>query len=132
MPGPNFPYTNLDADQVLKQSFDETNDRLRVDAEVTAVVPGPFEVIISDTTDSIQIGNGTGNKLAINNDGSTNTKTLNTLITSAFDYISATYPNATTEVYTYKNGGISGVLVGTVTVVYQDPTKNLITSVSKA
>jgi hypothetical protein len=131
MAGPNAPYTNLDSDQVLKQSFDETNDRLRVDAQVTAVVPGPFEVIINDTTDSIAIGDGTGNKWLINPDRSGNVRTMNTLITNPFDFISATYPNATTEVYSYKLGGSSGSLVGTITVVYQDATKNLITSVAK-
>ena len=132
MAGPNAPYTNLDSDQVLKQSFDEANDRLRVDAQVTAVVPGPFEVIIDDTTDSIAIGDGTGNKWQINADRSGNVRTMNTLITSPFDFISASYPNSTTEVYAYKLGGSSGSLVGTITVVYQDATKNLISSVSKS
>lgn len=68
MPGPNFPYTNLDADQVLKQSFDEINDRLRVDASVTAVVAG---VTLSAATSDIAIKDRvTGNLLKINADGS--------------------------------------------------------------
>lgn len=68
MPGPNFPYTNLDADQVLKQSFDENNDRLRVDASVTAVVAG---VTLSAATSDIAIKDRvTGNLLKINADGS--------------------------------------------------------------
>ncbi len=59
MAGPNIPYTELSSDQVLTQSFDESQDRLRVDAEVTAVL-GVVEVVITDTNDSIKIGNGAG------------------------------------------------------------------------
>lgn len=39
MPGPGFPYTQLDAEQVLKQCFDESLDQLRVNAVVN-VPPG--------------------------------------------------------------------------------------------
>jgi hypothetical protein len=68
MPGPNAPYTQLDADQVLKQSFDETNDRLRVDASVTAVVAG---VTLDAATSDIAIADRvTGNLLKVNADGS--------------------------------------------------------------
>lgn len=130
--GPNGPnYSQLDEQQIIQRVFEEEKDRLRVDAEVTATIVDPFEVIISDTNDSIRIGDGAGNKVAVNPDGSTNSRTINTLITTPFDYIAASYPNATTEVYTYKFGGSGGSLVGTVTVVYQDSTKNLITSVAK-
>ena len=48
-----------------------------------------------------------------------------------FDYIAATYPNATTEVYTYKTGGSGGTTVGTITVVYTDSTKEFISTVTK-
>lgn len=68
MPGPNAPYTQLDADQVLKQSFDETNDRLRVDASVTAVVAG---VTLDAATSDIAIADRiTGDLLKVNPDGS--------------------------------------------------------------
>lgn len=70
MPGSNSPYTQLDYEQVIQRVFDEPNDRLRVDAEVTAVISGPFEVAIDDTTDSIKIGDGSGTYLDINPDGS--------------------------------------------------------------
>lgn len=47
----------------------------------------------------------------------------------AYNQILATYPDTSTEVYTYK---LSGVSVGVITVVYSDAvTKNVITSVSK-
>ncbi len=68
MPGPNAPYTQLDADQVLKQQFDETNDRLRVDASVTAVVAG---VTLDAATSDIAIADRiTGDLLKVNPDGS--------------------------------------------------------------
>lgn len=50
----------------------------------------------------------------------------------AFDYIGATYPDTSTEVYTYKTGGSGGTTVATITVVYSDAvTKLIITSVTK-
>lgn len=75
MPGPNYPnYTQLDADQVLQRAFDEANDRLRVDASVTATIAGPFDVSIEADADNIAIRNSTNsNELLINNDGSINT-----------------------------------------------------------
>mgnify|MGYP003475670497 CR=1 FL=1 len=40
-----------------------------------------------------------------------------------FDYYEVAYPNATQEVYTYKRGGASGSVAGTVTINYVDATK---------
>lgn len=48
-----------------------------------------------------------------------------------FDAIVASYPNSTTEVYEYKEGGVSGTVNATVTVVYVDSTKAAIVSVVK-
>lgn len=51
----------LDQTQILQRSFDEDEDRLRVDAEVTAVI-GTVEVIISAASgDSIIISDGVNN-----------------------------------------------------------------------
>lgn len=57
---------------------------------------------------------------------------LGQLINFDYDYISVAYPNATTEVYTYKTGGSSGSLAGTLTVVYTDDTKENISSVTRS
>jgi len=65
------------------------------------------------------------------NGGGSRTKISNTLITEPFDYIGATYPDTSTEVYTYKLGGASGTLVGVITVVYTDSSKANILSVTK-
>jgi hypothetical protein len=121
--------TVLDSNQIFQRSFDETEDRIRVDAEVTATI-GTVEVIITDTDDSIKIGNGSGDFAEVTN-GNLNVVTSNTLITSPFDYISASYPTATSEVYTYKLGGSGGTTVGTITVNYTDSSKVSITNVAK-
>ncbi len=60
------------------------------------------------------------------------TSKINSLVTVPYDYIAATYPTASTEVYTYKSGGSSGTVVGIITVVYTDSTKEVLTSVTKS
>lgn len=68
----------------------------------------------------------------VTNTGTFAVQQTNTLITTAFDYIGVSYPDASTEVYTYKIGGATGTTVGTITVVYSDAvTKQIITSVTK-
>jgi hypothetical protein len=58
------------------------------------------------------------------------TNISNTLITEPFNKIEATYPDTSTEVYTYK---MDSTTVGVVTVVYTDAiTKNIISSVTKS
>jgi hypothetical protein len=46
-----------------------------------------------------------------------------------YDEIQATYPTTTTEVYTYKNGGVT---VGTLTVTFTNSTKDVLVSVVKS
>jgi hypothetical protein len=64
MAGPNAPYTALDFAQVLRQSFDETKDMIRVDANVTAVI-GEVTVLIDKDTDSISIWDSAGHSITI-------------------------------------------------------------------
>jgi len=45
------------------------------------------------------------------------------LITKPFDAIVATYPTSSVEVYTYHDGGVTGPVVGIITVTYSDSTK---------
>lgn len=68
MPGPNAPYTQLDSTQVLRQAFNETTDRLRVDASVTATIGDV--VINADESDIAIKDRVTGYYLHINSDGS--------------------------------------------------------------
>lgn len=52
------------------------------------------------------------------------------LVPYAKDYIKVTYPNTTTEVYTFKNGGASGTTVATITVVFTDSSKENLDTVT--
>lgn len=71
--------------------------------------------------------------LQVLSDGTTYRNVLNiaSLVPSSYDSIAATYPTAVTEVYTYKTGGLSGDTVATITVVYTDATKEVLSTVSK-
>ncbi len=67
--------TNLDFSQVIQRAYDEANNRLRVDAEISAsiIAPPGLEVSISSDDDNIAIRNtSNNNELLINPDGSIN------------------------------------------------------------
>lgn len=51
--------SHLDGTNILQRAFAESEDRLRVDAEITATIVGPQEVVISQEDDNIAIGDGT-------------------------------------------------------------------------
>jgi hypothetical protein len=52
------------------------------------------------------------------------------LVDADFDYIAVTY-TSTTDVYTYRDGGVSGTVVKVVTVTYSDAdTKQITTSIA--
>lgn len=53
---------------------------------------------------------------------------VGSLIKFDFDFYSVAYPTTTQEVYTYKQGGASGLLMGTVTINYTDATKAFVTN----
>lgn len=44
------------------------------------------------------------------------------------DAVTATYPSSTQEVYAYRQGGVSGTILKTITIDYVDATKELISS----
>ena len=54
-----------------------------------------------------------------------------TLVPFAFDFIAANYSGSTVDVYTYKTGGSSGVVVATITVTWTDATKSVLVSVAR-
>lgn len=66
-----YPASDLDAALIIQRAYDEAQQRFRVDAQVSVVV-GVVDVDIQDTKDSIKIGDGSGNFLSINPDGSIN------------------------------------------------------------
>jgi hypothetical protein len=53
------------------------------------------------------------------------------LISQYYDFVSVSYPDSITEVYTFKKGGSSGEVIATITVVYTDSSKLKISTVSK-
>jgi len=48
-----------------------------------------------------------------------------------YDYIAVAYPSSTTEEYTYKTGGSGGTTVATITLTFNDASKEQLTSVEK-
>jgi len=81
--------------------------------------------------ESIQDRYNPSRQLKVNEDGSIDINSLGQFIIGKFDYIGGAFPDSVTEVYTYKEGGSSGTLVATVTVVYTDANKNNISSITK-
>ena len=69
--------------------------------------------------------------LTVNAGGGLNVSLINTLVTVAYDYIWATYPTTSSEVYTFKTGWSWGTTVATITVTYTDSTKEVLSSVAK-
>lgn len=49
-----------------------------------------------------------------------------------FDAIGVSFPNNTTEIYSYYEGGLAGTLLATVTVVYTNAAKDFVSSVVKS
>lgn len=50
-------------------------------------------------------------------------KTGAALVDVCWDYVEVAYPNTTTEVYTFKDGGAAGTTTATVTLVYVTSSK---------
>jgi hypothetical protein len=59
VPSPLYSVTDLDANQVLKYSYDEAKQRIRVDADLSVTGPTDLEVAIVHTEDSVRLGDGT-------------------------------------------------------------------------
>ena len=53
------------------------------------------------------------------------------LVNVAYDYVAATYPISTQEVYTFKTGGSGGTTVATITVNYTTSSKEFISDVAR-
>lgn len=112
-------YSSLDQNQIMQRAFDESADALRVQTEAV-VVANAMEVVISDSDDSIRLGDGT-NLTQVNPDGSL--RVSSGLVKEAFDYFSGNHTE-TTSTYTYKMGGASGTVVAVVSIVYTNSEKN--------
>jgi hypothetical protein len=80
--------TKLDFEQVIRRTYDEEANRLRVDAEVTATI-GTVEVAIDAASgDNISIANQDGsNSMVVHTDGSIDVNVLNITLDQANDSI---------------------------------------------
>jgi hypothetical protein len=56
---------------------------------------------------------------------------INLMGVPRYDYMSVSYPTATTETYVYKVGGSGGTTVATVAIAYVDSTKVQISTVTR-
>lgn len=55
-------------------------------------------------------------------------KDMAQLVTMPYDAGTVQYPNSTTEVYEFRQGGTAGTIVQTVTLTYTDATKENLAS----
>lgn len=82
--------------------------------------PSPHEVLVRA---SRRVSGTTNDDLTLQ------VTSLASLVKEKYDYIAATYPSGTQEVYTFKTGGSGGTTVATVTVNYTDATKTSLLNV---
>lgn len=119
------PPSKLDSAQVLQHAFDDSTRSLRVNTEAT-VVAGALEVAIDHETDSIKLGDG--NRFAeITSDNAL--KVTGGLVKEPFDYFSGEH-TSTSSTYTYRLGGVGGLVVAVVSITYVDGTKREILSLT--
>ncbi len=71
--------TQLDYTQVIKAAYDESINRLRVDAQINTTITGAIEVAINSLDDSIRISTASGTDLLINPDGTIGSLALGTV-----------------------------------------------------
>jgi hypothetical protein len=106
----------------------EVNGELEVQLSHQDNVPN-----LGDVADSVRVGDGT-NVLKVNPDGSINTTSADKpvqLFNKPYDFLMATYPSSTVEVYSTKIGGPSGTDLQRATVTYIDATKENLYTVLK-
>lgn len=108
--------TKLDADQVIKQAYDEANQRLRVDATVTASIG------------SVTIEDSDGDEMAVNPDGSINVNIAGgglQVEISAADGDNIAISDGTNTASVNPDGSLNVQLVGTSEVKITDGTDDL-------
>lgn len=127
--GDNAPYTSLDQNQIFQRVFNETGDRLRVDA-VSAQV-GTFEAVIAaNSGDNIAIASQDGTKtLSINPDGSINvvlSSTVAEIVTFQYNEITSLAPGVTSPILSFTGTKIKvlGVSVAGTNIATYEVLKN--------
>lgn len=107
MAGPGYPYSRLDADQIIQNVYDEAQDKLRVDSSVSVTsITGDVAVEIDAADgDNIAISDGT-DTLSVNADGSINVNVISgtpvpTIVSNNFAQITAITSGIETLVASY-------------------------------
>jgi hypothetical protein len=54
------------------------------------------------------------------------------LVSEKYDYVSASYPTTSSEVYTFRKGGSTGTKICDVTITYTDSTKETLSSAQRS
>lgn len=63
--------------------------------------------------------------------GALNVISITGLVPLQYDYIAYTNTNSTTDTYQFYTGGAGGTLVSTLTIVYTDSTKTIISTMAR-
>lgn len=97
-----FDASQLSQENILRDVHDTPTQSLRVSA-FSIPPPGGMEVIISDVDDSIKIGNGSGQYMAVNPDGSINVNIVSAGLTreNFFSEITNIAASVTTTILSY-------------------------------
>jgi hypothetical protein len=99
--------SSLDQQQIIQRVMDSANDRLRVDASVSAVIG---DVVIDDSTSSVAIGDrSSGDLMKVNADGSID---VNTILDSATDSVAVRDPISHDALKVNADGSINVELEG--------------------
>ena len=109
--------TSLSGNAVLQQAYDPATESIKVLS--TANISGSQELIISAEEDSIKIGDGGGQFLAVNPDGSINVNTTTEFPASVGTLESGTMATAYNEVLSVA----SAVLTTIVSYIAVQPTR---------
>lgn len=103
MATPIYPPSNLDGEHVLRHSYDDDTQRLRVDIGSEINLDGSLEVNLDAENDSVSISDGE-NDLEINPDGSINVNVSGQAseeVVSLFDEILLVPTNTELEIVSY-------------------------------
>lgn len=94
--------TTLNQENIIKKVYDPATETLKVNA-IATISPGIVEITISDTNDSIKIGDGTGDFLAINPDGSINVNVTQSsgTVKNEYDEVTGVASGVTTVILNY-------------------------------
>lgn len=115
-----YPRSTLDPGQIIKDAYDEARQEIRVKTNLAVSIDGNQEILITDSIDSIKIGDGNGHYASINTDGSFNVNIVN----------GTTTPLQLVNTYTEVNSIAAGALTVITTYIVPSGKTGLLQKVS--